>query len=109
MRRLLSSLLLALTLVLTGCDITGPEEHVETMFIASYLATCQGFVEQECMLVKERPEDSWGFFYDGIEGFVYEPGYEYELVISWREIENPPQDSSNRRYRLVRLVSKTPV
>lgn len=109
MRRLLSLLLPTLALVLTGCSITGTEEHVETMFIAPQLQECQGFVLQQCMLVKERPEDDWEFFFEGIEGFTFEPGYDYELVVSWRELENPPQDGSSRRYRLIRLVSKTPV
>lgn len=109
MRRLFASLLLTLAIVLAGCDVlTGPDEHVERMFVASYTRECMGMVVQQCMLVKERPEDDWQNFYGGINGFTYEPGYEYELIIGWREIKNPPADGSSRDYRLIRLVSKTP-
>ena len=108
MRRLFASLLLTLATVLAACGSTGPAEHVETMFVASYTRECVGVAVQQCMLVKERPEDEWQNFYGGISGFAYEPGYDYELVIGWREIENPPADGSSREYWLIRLVSKTP-
>lgn len=60
-----------------------------------------------CLQVKENPADNWSFFYSGIEGFDYEPGYEYVLKVKTEEIENPPADGSSTRFILQEQVSKT--
>jgi hypothetical protein len=88
----------------TTAPATGPSK---TMYVASYTRTCTGMYEMQCMLVKEKPGDEWSNFYDPIEGFTYEPGYEYELVVGWRDIPNPPADGSSRAYWLVSVVKKT--
>lgn len=82
------------------------QDHEKTFYVASHTRTCQGEAEMQCMLVREDPEGEWQNFYDAIEGFTYEPGYEYVLVVGWQEIEDPPQDGSSRRYWLVREVEK---
>lgn len=46
--------------------------------------------------------------YEGIEGFDYEPGYEYKLRIKAKQLAEPPQDASSVRYSLLELISKTP-
>ncbi|MBE9475206.1 MAG: META domain-containing protein, partial [Chloroflexi bacterium] len=68
-----------------------------------------GVGPQTCMLVKENPEDEYTFFYDQIEGFNYEEGYEYELVIKEEQVENPPADASSIKWTLVSVESKEPV
>lgn len=112
MRRLL--LLLALVL-LPACEGTTtstllptPEDEL-TLYVASYTRTCMGMYEMECMLIKEEPDEEWGNFYSQIEGFAYEPGYEYVLRVAVTEVPNPPADGASRTYRLVQLVSKTRV
>jgi hypothetical protein len=62
--------------------------------------------EMECLLVREDPNADWRNFYDAIEGFTYEPGYSYKLLVDVRDIPNPPADGSSRAYRLVLLVEK---
>ena len=66
-----------LTLVFVGCDrSTGPDaEYLEIreVTVGPTLAKCYGVGLQSCMVV------DGGFFYDGIEGFEYEPGYDYRL------------------------------
>jgi heat shock protein HslJ len=59
------------------------------------------------MLVKENPEDDWTLFYDQIEGFEYEEGYEYELRILEEEVEDPPADASAIKWTLVEVASRT--
>ena len=44
------------------------------------------------MLVKENPDEKYSLFYDQIEGFDYQEGFEYELVVQEEEVENPPAD-----------------
>lgn len=95
--------------LLTACSlVTGTEHHRQTLYVAPYTRTCHGMYEMQCMLVKEDPDADWSFFYDGIQGFTYEPGFTYVLQIGWREIPNPPADGSSRAYWLIRQVEKTP-
>ena len=67
---------------------------------------CEGEGPQECYQVKETPDGEWQLFYDEIEGFEWEPGYEYELLVNVYQVENPPAGGSSLRYELVEVVSK---
>ena len=80
-----------------------------TLFVASYTAECTGVAPMKCMLVKESPDDDWLYFYDHIQGFEYEEGYEYELLVLREEVENPPADASSIKWILVEVVTMTEV
>ena len=60
------------------------------------------------MQVKTSLDNDYNLFYDQIEGFEFEPGYEYELLVLVEPVENPPADASTLKYSLVEEVSKTP-
>ncbi|KFE98003.1 hypothetical protein IX39_16490 [Chryseobacterium formosense] len=79
----------------------------KTMIIASETTDCTGVAPMKCLQVKEKESDSWGNFYSNIEGFTYEPGFEYVLKVKTEKIENPPMDGSSIKYTLVKQVSKT--
>jgi len=85
------------------------EGEIKTLFIGPELVDCEGAGPQKCMLVKESPDGEYGLFYDQIEGFDYEEGYEYEIVVEVTKVENPPADASSLKYSLVEVVSKTAV
>ncbi|RXM38438.1 hypothetical protein BOQ62_17625 [Chryseobacterium sp. CH21] len=61
----------------------------------------------QCMQVKESAAADWTNFYSKIEGFTYEPGYEYVLKVKTEKIANPPADASSIKYTLIEQVSKT--
>lgn len=82
-------------------------ENEKTFIIGSETADCTGVMPMKCLQVKEKPTESWTVFYSNIEGFTYEPGYEYVLKVKTERIANPPADGSSIRYILVRQVSKT--
>ena len=77
------------------------------VYIAAHKAACQGEAPQQCLLVKEKPESDWTNFYDTIEGFTHEDGYEYKLEVEITKIENPPADGSSLKYTLKKILSKT--
>ncbi|WP_419949511.1 DUF4377 domain-containing protein [Candidatus Palauibacter sp.] len=90
-----SAFLFLPALALAGCgDSTGPGGptylEVVEMTVGPTLAKCYGVGLQSCMVV------NGGLFYDGIEGFDYEPGYDYRLRVGkydpWGGGE-PPQDA----------------
>jgi len=83
-----------------SCDET---KHI---YVADYLVDCTDVSPQKCMLIKEKIVDEWTIFYDQIEGFNYEEGYEYLLNVKIKTIKNPPADGSNLKYTLVEVFEK---
>ncbi|UCD98646.1 MAG: META domain-containing protein [Chloroflexota bacterium] len=81
----------------------------KTIYVGAELVDCVGVSPQKCMLIKENPEDEYTLFYDQIEGFEYEEGYTYKLVVKEEQIENPPADASSIKWSLVRVESKETV
>jgi hypothetical protein len=63
----------------------------------------------KCYLIKKEGQSNWEFLYTGIEGFNYEPGFEYVLEIKKDTIisSNPVADRSSIKYTLVKEISKT--
>jgi heat shock protein HslJ len=100
--------LLTLTgVVVAACGPFGGGPAAKTVYVGPYQVDCVGVAPQKCLLVREKPADDWTYFYDQIQGFEYEPGFEYELRIMEERIANPPADASSLRWTLVELVAKT--
>ena len=76
------------------------------MQIADHIVDCNGPFPRKCLLIKQNDEPDFLYFYDPIEGFTYEPGYEYVVLVQREQVENPPADGSSFRYILVKQVSK---
>jgi len=93
----------------TGEQVSQPDSTNKTIFVGPVLVDCQGEGSQKCMLVTENPEDEYTLFYDQIEGFDYEEGYAYKLVVKEEQIDNPPAGGSSLKWSLVRVESKEPV
>ncbi|MFN2136716.1 MAG: META domain-containing protein [Candidatus Promineifilaceae bacterium] len=132
--RLVGLLLLLSTIVLAACDVALPGTEPEadqseasvpypvdegaetsnaglekTIFVGPELVDCVGVGPQQCLMVKEDPNGEYMMHYDPIEGFNFEPGYEYELIILEETVENPPADGSSLKWTLLQEVSRTPV
>lgn len=103
-----------MALILTACqsnnDLAVPEEpEAETLLVAPFWKPCVGVAPMLCMQVQEAGSEEWTYFYDRIEGFTFEPGNAYELLVKKESVENPPADASSLRWVLVEVVSKSPV
>ncbi len=83
-----------------------PLEAPETvsLSIAPYKMPCVGMMPMLCMLVSENGGDQL-FFYNRIDGFDYQWGHSYELIVRVDDVANPPADASSKRYTLVEVVS----
>ena len=59
------------------------------------------------MQILEKGENRWRTvsLYT-ITGFTYKKGNEYELLVKKTTLANPPQDASNVRYELIRIVTQ---
>ncbi|WP_424493493.1 DUF4377 domain-containing protein [Salinimicrobium sp. GXAS 041] len=100
-----------LILFFWGCGSTEDAVLETPLRVNSYTVSCIGEMEGECLLVQEGNAigtDDWELFYykDDIEGFDYEEGYIYDLIVEKSEIENPPMDASSVNYKLIRIESK---
>ncbi len=100
----LIGLLFLLPLLLISCSTN---DNAVKMVVASQRGDCVGVAPQKCLYVKMGADTNWTFFYDQIEGFNYEEGYEYVLEVKKVKVENPPADGSSLKYTLVKEVSKT--
>jgi len=98
-------LLLVLPFLFLACGSNSADD-VKTLTIASQQGDCVGVGPMKCFYVKEKG-DTWEFFYNNIDGFNYEPGYEYVIKVKVTKVENPPMDASSLKYTLVKEVSKT--
>ncbi|GHB88354.1 hypothetical protein GCM10007290_12230 [Providencia stuartii] len=83
-----------------------PADNTKTFYIDSTLADCVGVAPMKCMKVKQAPNAEWEFFYGNIQGFEYEPGYQYTLKVKQFDVANPPADAPNVRYELVEIINK---
>lgn len=82
---------------------------VRTVYVNSELVDCEGAGgPQKCMQIRRAPEEDWELFYDQIEGFVFEPGFVYELRVKVTPRAEVPADASSIKYRLLEVVSKRP-
>lgn len=85
------------------------EGELKTLYVGPELVDCVGVGPMQCMQVRENPADPYTLFYQQIEGFTFEPGFEYELLVRVITVENPPADGSSLRYTLVSVVNQTPM
>lgn len=100
------------TLTLTngeGTQLRFEQLEAKTLFVDSQLATCSGVGLRQCMRVRSDANADWTLFYDGIEGFDYEAGYTYELLVTETPVKNPPADGSSIKTTLVEVVKKAAV
>ena len=94
-------ILLLMAIFVSSC------KEEKTVFVADHLVPCETGTNQKCMLVREKESDAWQNFYDNIEGFTYEEGFAYQLKVQIEKVSNPEADSSDLKYTLLELISKT--
>lgn len=83
--------------------------EVKTLFVHEARVDCEGEGPRKCLQVRESENDEWTLFYSNIEGFDYEEGTRYELLVRVEEVPDPPADGSSLRYVLVEIVSEEKV
>lgn len=97
-------LIISVFWILTSCKAT--QENKTIFMVAAQKVDCTGVMPQKCYYIKIDDAKEWTYFYDEIEGFQHEKGFEYILEVEQEKIENPPADGSSIRYKLIKIVSK---
>lgn len=73
------------------------------------LVPCTGVAPQTCLRVRTKIGGDWELFYDRIDGFDHEPGFETSVIVRRERIENPPADASAYRWKLVQVIGRRPI
>src|SRR5688500_17863854 len=72
--------------------------------------SCAGYEGQtECYLVQKGSNvggEQWDYFYEQIDGFEYEVGFVYTLLVAEEFIEKPQADAPHVKYSLIRQLPK---
>jgi heat shock protein HslJ len=79
-----------------------------TLYVSSEKVKCVGVAPMECLQVKYSQDGESELFYTGIDGFVFVPGYNYELRMLRTKVANPPADGSSLAYTLLEVVRQEP-
>lgn len=99
-------LLLASAIGLTSCD----KEDSSTMAewtVASEWGIAQGvYGLQPVLLIQVDGGTTWNTMSHEIEGFDYEPGYEYKIRVEAEKLPTPMEDSSQFKYSLLEQIEK---
>ena len=81
-------------------------QETKTIFVGPNLVDCVGVGPQKCMQIRDNENEMWKNFYDNIEGFDFQQGFNYKLTIEIIDIENPPADASSKQYKLIEILEK---
>ena len=82
------------------------KEHTEILTLGPYTVRCVGAFEQDCFMEYNEEAERWHFFYDGIEGFDFEPGYIYTLEVRLEDRGTEIQDVGRYSYHLIEIVDR---
>ena len=94
-------------ILLSPISIEEPEEQIKIITVGPYTQRCHGaFFEQDCLMVREADSDDWGFFFEGIAGFDFEPGFIYTLEVRLEDRGPYIQDVGRYAYHLVKIIEK---
>ncbi len=80
--------------------------NTDILIIGPYRTECPSFSGSDCYLEFNEESQRWGFFYDGIRGFDFEPGFIWTLKVSLHEYSGDIQDVGKYEYRLIEVLSK---
>ncbi len=88
-------------------SVVGDKEHIEIITIGPYTERCHdAHFERDCLVKYNEDKGRWGFFYENIQGFDFEPGFIYTLEVRLEDRGTEIQDVGRYAYHLVKLIDK---
>lgn len=93
-------------LLLSFAFLSLQAQKSKKLFVADRKVSCYGIAAGKCLQIKEKPQESWEPFYSNIEGFEYEEGYEYKILVNKVPVINAPADAPSMRYKLAKIISR---
>lgn len=106
---------LFLILFLSACGTTNQPDSSEMIYwVNSQKVDCQGVAPMKCLQVQKgenKTADQWEYMYANIDGFDFEPGFQYKLVVKEEQLDpkDIPADASSIKYTLIKVLEKNKV
>ena len=95
--------LLAAGVLLAACAY---QSHERRLTVAPDPVPCADGTPGACLRVTDASGDAWITHLDEIEGFAYEPGFAYELLVEDASEMEQIEPAAPPRLRLVRILSR---
>jgi len=99
------------TIFFLACSAEDKKQDQSVYWVNSTKVSCVGLAPMKCLQIQksETPDPSaWEAFHESIQGFDYQPGYVYKIVVKENHL-NPadlPADASSIEYTLVEILEK---
>jgi hypothetical protein len=88
-------------------DSGNSDSTIEYLKVNPHLVECEGYQIGHCFQVQREGEDRWVYLYEMIEGFEFEWGTEYEILVQIQQATPVfPMDSA-LKYTLLEVLSTT--
>jgi len=81
--------------------------EVRLLSIAPYKVECEGFHLSQCWQITTSDNSDVTYVYEAIDGFDYQWGYQYELLVTVSKQPSLMSDTLQQRYDLVEIVHKS--
>ena len=94
---------LAAAMLLAACAY---ESHERRLTVAPDPVPCADGTPGACLRVTDAAGDAWVTHLDEIEGFAYEPGFTYELLVEEASGVEQIEAATPPRLRLIRVLSR---
>jgi heat shock protein HslJ len=93
----------------TNANATKTEQSV--YWVNGKKTDCVNLGQNGCLEMQKgenKNPQNWAAFAEPIEGFTYEKGYVYKLLINEEQnLKNTPTDVFDKKYKLIRVIEKT--
>ena len=86
-------------------DAVNDDINIEFIRVKNHLVECEGNQVGHCLLIQKEGNEDWVYFYDDIEGFEFEWGSDYELLIQTQTVTPILPIDSNVKYTLLEVLS----
>ncbi len=87
--------------LLTGiCNAKG----TKTFYVADRKVACAGAFE--CIQIREKTKDAWRVYADTIDGFTYEEGYAYKILVQPILTKDNFSGLYDEKYKFIKVLSK---
>ena len=77
-----------------------------TLVVNEEKINCEGNPNAKCLLIKKEGAKSFEIFYQNIEGFTFEEGYQQTILVNERYVANPMIKQAEPIYTFIKTLKK---